>query len=109
MFMLRGLFWVAAVALLLPRGPDLGVEPRRAAGLPLTPSLQISIGDARAAADAVREQIVLSQMSPGDIVERYRGAVFERLAAVRVELAADRARRGDSGKLSALIPEAWRD
>lgn len=109
MFLLRGMFWIAAVALLLPRGPDLGIEPHTTSGLPLTPAMQISTGDARAATEALRKRIAVSQMSPGAIVESYRNAVYGRLAAVRAELEADRARRGESGKLVSLIPAAWRE
>ena len=103
MFVLRSVFWFALVALMIPRGPDLGIDVRQSAGLPVTQF------EFRSTATQLLRDVADVRLTTDDPVETFRRAAFHQLAIVRMEIAADRARRGTRAGLSAIIPEAWRD
>jgi hypothetical protein len=94
MFVLRSLFWIAVVALLMPRAPDLGLEFASPSGLP---SVHVLRG---AAAADMRRQTDLR-----DFIDAYRTAAFGRLVAVRADLAANATPAGPSYGLSDLVPD----
>lgn len=81
MFVLRSLFWLALVALMMPRGPDLGLDRARDAlsAQPAAYTLQQPRG--RRIWDAGR--------AAHDPLQAYRQLVLGRLDAVRAELATD--------------------
>ena len=103
MFVFRGLFWLVLVALLIPRGPDLGIDVRHAMELyPVERQLQGKT------ADLFNQMRGLGAVADA-VVENYRRIAIHRLALVRVQIAVDRARRGKAAELSAIIPAEWRD
>ena len=88
MFVLRGLFWLAVVALLMPRGPDLGLDISSVrADLAQRPAQLTLIDDMRGQFTAIRD-------AAGDPVQTfrrtYRESLLQRLDAVRAELATGR-------------------
>jgi len=89
MSLVRSLFWFALVALLFPRGPDLGLELHDTIHVP---AIHMPFG----------AEIDVPRIIAADPIETYRNAVFARLTEVRAELASERSRRGTQGLLAAL-------
>lgn len=89
MSLVRSLFWFALVALLFPRGPDLGLELHDSIRVP---AIHIPFG----------AEIDVPRIMAADPIETYRNAVFARLTEVRAELASERSRRSPQGLLAAL-------
>ncbi len=100
MFILRGLFWFAIVALLMPQGPDLGLNGRLDHLRDTLSSQQEQLYPAGAVA-GLRRQVASAQAASTDFIGVWRRAVGSRLDLVRADLVADRAAR--SGKLAELI------
>lgn len=83
MFIFRGLFWLAVVALLMPRGPYLGLD---------FDHLRQTVYGGRLPAIAANATAADLQA----VIRDYRSAMLKRLGAVRGEIEADRARRGET-------------
>jgi len=87
MFLLRSMFWIAVVMLMVPRGPDLGVD----------------LGQVRTAMDS---DPIATQAALSDLVQAGRKELLVRLATVDADIKADQARRGEQPRdIASLISE----
>jgi len=96
MSLVRSLFWFALVALLFPRGPDLGLE--------LPDSIHVPAIHVPFSAELDVPRIIAA-----DPIEMYRSAVFGRLTEVRAELVSERMRRGIPERLAIARQPPTRD
>lgn len=98
MFVLRALFWLAFVALLMPRGPDLGLDVTRVrTDLAAHPSPLVLVDDLRGGLVHVRT----TALDPVQItIGRYRDALLDRLNGVRAELVSARPQARDNALIS---------
>ena len=107
MFVLRCLFWFALVAVMMPRGPDLGLDLDRVRNDMAAHSQSITFEPADALSRALQWRVSAPSLSQDDPVQAFRDAVLSRLAVVRVDLArtAPEARVGDlAQQFSAHVP-----
>lgn len=100
MFVLRGLFWLIVVALLMPRGPDLGFDVSRVrADLAASPAQLVYVDDMRGRFAAAREAV-------GDPIQAYRehfrDVLLKRLDGVRAELTAARPQPVQDNAMAAM-------
>ena len=86
MSLLRGAFWIAVVALMVPRGPDLHLD----------------LGHLQTAMNA---DPAVTQSALGDLVQAGRTDLLTRLATVDAQIKADQARRGETRDIASLIGE----
>lgn len=101
MFVLRSLFWFAVVALLMPRGPELGIALHRPAVMSSAQYQILSLGDRF---EAVRAQIAEATARPeDDPVQFYRAMLVHHLAAVRVQLSEVRAQQRAGTAIAAIL------
>ncbi len=84
MYIIRGLFWFAIVAVLMPRGPDLGIDLQELRTELAAQSLSIARPDAIA---SLRGEIAAARIRAEDPVRIWRDGALKQLSRVRVELA----------------------
>lgn len=92
MFVIRSLFWFAVVALLMPRGPDLGLDFHQ---------LRTDLAANHVAIHRIvswtplRDGFAQARIEASDPVRIWRTDMLERVATVRTELATARAGRSE--------------